>query len=67
MTLKSCYQLSEQDLVRISSLLSHLEEAIKEMIRTRPANDDVPGPAELTFYEETSRIFMDQDFEIFPF
>lgn len=54
------YLLGEDDIVKISRLFLCLEEALKELIRWR-ANRDVPGPAEMTLYRETSLVLLDRD------
>lgn len=65
---ESGYQLSEADILKISSLFRCLEDALKELIRSRGRDDDdLPGPAEIAFYEETSRTLLacDDDTLIF--
>jgi len=58
----SGYQLSEADILKISSLFGCLEDALKELIRSRGRDDDdLPGQAEVAFYEEASRTLLSSE------
>lgn len=62
------YALSEKDILKISILFHCLEDAIKELIRSRGSSDeDLTGPDEMAFYEETSRTLLVADERRFPF
>ena len=55
------YRVGEDEIVRISYLFGCLENAIKEIIRHQARSDDMPEIAEMTFYEEASRVFYERD------
>ncbi len=60
-------RLTERDILKISSLIHCLEDAVKELLRYRVyTDDDQPGLAEIVFYEEVSRSLRDYD-DQYPF
>lgn len=61
------YELNEADILKISTLFHCLEDAIKELIRNRGCGDNDLGPAEMALYEETSRVLVACDEDLFPF
>ena len=58
------YLLTENEILRISRLLGCLEDAIKEIIRSRKVShrDDAPTLAEMRLMEDISNIHTDPSF-----
>lgn len=61
------YSVTDHDIIKISTLFGHLEDAIKEILRTQHGHHHDTLPQELNFYAETGRILYENETDISDF
>jgi hypothetical protein len=61
------YTVTEQDILKISILFGHLEEAVKEILRTQHNHHPCTRHQEESFYTERGRILYEHNTDISHF